>query len=153
MTEETARWRGSVCILLLFFIVAFFIEGRELLIFTRTFIEVHTTWRPVQGLVQENLIATSERRSSSTRSSAVAHITLFTVGAKVRYTLNDKRMASQLLDGESTSGGFRNGSSPELKLGGPFPSECARARSIMRRCLTTGTPHPLWCSGASSQRR
>jgi hypothetical protein len=37
MTEETAQWRGSVCILLLFFIVAFFIEGRELLIFTRTF--------------------------------------------------------------------------------------------------------------------
>jgi hypothetical protein len=90
MTEETARWRGSVCILLLFLIVAFFIAGRELLIFTRTFIEVHTSWLPVQGLVQESLIATSERRSSSTRSSAVAHITLFTVGAKVRYTLNDK---------------------------------------------------------------
>jgi len=73
-----------------FFIVAFFIEGRELLIFTRTFIEVHTAWLPVQGLVQESLIATSERRSSSTRSSSVTHITLFTVGAKVRYTLNDK---------------------------------------------------------------
>jgi hypothetical protein len=41
-----------------------------------------------------------------------------------------KRMASQLLDGESTSGGFQNGSSPDLKLGGPFPSECARTHSI-----------------------
>jgi hypothetical protein len=90
MAEETARWRGSVCLLLLFFIAVFLIEGRELVIFTRSFLGVRTAWLPVQGLVQESLIATSERRSSSTRSSAVAHITLFTVGAKVRYTLNDK---------------------------------------------------------------
>ncbi len=88
--EETARWRGSVCLLLLFFVAVFLIEGRELLIFTRTFLAVRTAWLPVQGLVRESLIATSERRSGGMRSAAVVHITLFTVGAKVRYTLHDK---------------------------------------------------------------
>lgn len=90
MAEETARWRGSVCLLLLFFIAVFLIEGRELVIFTRSFLGVRTAWLPVQGLVQESLIATSERRSSRMRSAAVAHTMLFTVGAKVRYTLHDK---------------------------------------------------------------
>jgi hypothetical protein len=29
MPEETAQWRGSVCILLLFFVAAFVIEGAD----------------------------------------------------------------------------------------------------------------------------
>jgi hypothetical protein len=90
MTEQTAQWRPLVCILLLFFIAVFFVEGGELVRFTRTFIEVRASWLPVHALVKESLIATSERRSSGTRSGAVAHITVFTLGAKVRYMLNEK---------------------------------------------------------------
>ena len=90
MSKQSAQWRGSICILLLFLIGAFFIEGRELVIFTRTFFEVRNAWLPVQGLVQESLIATSERRSSGARATSATYITVYTVGARVRYTLNVK---------------------------------------------------------------
>jgi hypothetical protein len=88
--EGTAEWRAPVCILLLFLVAVFVIEGRDLVIFTRAFTEVRSSWLPVQALVVETSIATSERRSASTRSGVVGHITLFIAGAKVRYTLNDK---------------------------------------------------------------
>lgn len=90
MPEESAEWRGWVCILLVFFVAAFVIEGRALVILTRTFVEVRSGWLPVQGLVQKSLIATSQRRSSSARSAPVASITIYTVGARVSYALNDK---------------------------------------------------------------
>jgi hypothetical protein len=86
--EEAAQWRAPVLILLLFFITALVIEGRELVIFTRAFTNVRASWMPVRALVEQSVIATSERRSGSTRSSAVAHVTLFIAGAKVRYALN-----------------------------------------------------------------
>src|SRR5580700_2381821 len=90
MAEETARWRGSVCLLLLFFIAVFLIEGRALVIFTRSFLGVRTAWLPAQGLVQESLIATSGRRGSGMRSAAVVHTMLFTDGVRVRYAFHDK---------------------------------------------------------------
>jgi hypothetical protein len=83
---ETSQRRAPVVILLMFFVAAFDIEGRQLVIFTRTFPEIRNSWLPVQASVEDSFIATSERHSASTRSGAVAHVTLFTAGAKVRYT-------------------------------------------------------------------
>src|SRR5450432_2267775 len=87
---ETSQWRASVCIVMLFLVAAFVIEGRELVIFTRSFNDVRNSWLPVQAVVEEKWIATVERKSVSTRSGAAAHITLFATGVRARYTLNNK---------------------------------------------------------------
>jgi hypothetical protein len=88
MKVPVSQWRGWVCVLLLFFFAAFIIEAREFVNFAQTFSQVHNTWLPVQAHVDEVFIATSERRSGSTRTGAVGHITRFTFGAKVRYTID-----------------------------------------------------------------
>ena len=88
--EPATQWRGWICLLFLFFLAAFLIEARELVIFARTFTEIRNTWLAVPARVEETLIATGERRSSNTGSGAVGHITLFTVGAKVRYTTENQ---------------------------------------------------------------
>ena len=106
--------------IVIFFIAVFVIEGRELVIFTRTFMEVRTAWLPVQGLVQESLIATNERRSSSVRSAAVAHITVFTVGAKVRYTLNDKTYVATTLGWEEYFRRFSEWGQSGIEVGRPI---------------------------------
>jgi len=90
MNEPVRQWRSWVCLLFIFFLAAFFIEARELADFSRTFIEIRNAWRPRQAVVEGSVIATSERRSSSTRTMAVAHISLFTVGAKVNYTTENQ---------------------------------------------------------------
>jgi hypothetical protein len=90
MNEPVRQWRGWVCLLFVFCLAAFFIEAREFATFAQTFIEIRNSWRPRQAVVEGTVIATSERRSSSTRTLAVAHITLFTVGAKVSYTTENQ---------------------------------------------------------------
>ena len=85
---ETSQWRAPVCIVMLFLIAAFLIEGRELVIFTRSFNEVRNAWLPVQAVVEEKSMATVERRSSGTRSSAVAHVMRFAASVRARYTVN-----------------------------------------------------------------
>lgn len=90
MKEPVSQWRGWVCLLFLFFLAAFLIEAREFADFSHTFTEIRNTWQPLQALVEGTVIATGERRSGSTRTGAVAHITVFTVGARVRYTTENQ---------------------------------------------------------------
>jgi hypothetical protein len=90
MKESVSKWRGWVCLLFLFFFAAFLIEAREFANSARTFIEIRKTWLPARALVQETVIATSDRRSSGARIGAVSYITLFTVEAKVRYTIENQ---------------------------------------------------------------
>jgi hypothetical protein len=87
---ETSQWRASACIVMLFLIAAFIIEGRELLNFERSFNEVRGSWLPVQAAVEEKWIATVERRSGSTRAGAVAYVTQFAPGVRAHYTVNGK---------------------------------------------------------------
>jgi hypothetical protein len=92
MAEQSARWRwrGGVLIIWFFLVAVCLIEGRDLVIFTQTFVEVRSSWRPLQAVVKESSIASRAARSSGDSRGPPAHITLFTVVATVHYTLNDE---------------------------------------------------------------
>jgi len=90
MNQPTAQWRSWVLIPLVFFIAALGIEGHELYTFTQTFREVRSGWLPVQATANGTIIATTERRSASTRTSAVGQVMVYVAGASVRYSLAGK---------------------------------------------------------------
>jgi hypothetical protein len=87
MNQPSAQWRSWVLILLLFFVAALGIEGRELYVFTQTFREVRSGWLPVQATATGTIVAATERRSASTRTSAVGQVTVYVASASVRYSL------------------------------------------------------------------
>jgi hypothetical protein len=89
MNAPPAQWRTPVCMLFLFLLAAFVSQAYEGVKFANTFMAVRSSWLPAQGLVLENLIASSERRSASTRVGAVAHINLYTAGARVSYSIDN----------------------------------------------------------------